>query len=377
MWVAISRISAFVLFFFFSQPPPSHGIIHGLFFTTSYTNYYLHPIRSARITRTRLYSDSSQGNLLIFGSGNVANQVLNSLTFNATGSFPNRRRKLFCTYRNELPCHTLSGVQYVPFNDASNVVSSCSHVLITIPPVLLDSDKSSYLDPILDNPSIMCQLPEDAWIGYVSTTGVYGNHDGAWVNESSETLCKPGTKAFAYLDIEQRWQRLHRLFPRRKLFIFRCAGLYGNNMSAMHTILRQGMIESSRNNDNQMPPIESITSRVHLMDVGRAILATIEKTELEGGIYNLADSYPASRTEVMQYAKELLLRSNITVPVAQNNETHSKTERYRRRSSEKKIVANQKMLALLNDYGGLEFPSYREGFRQILQNNLATWGTRI
>mmetsp|Transcript_15399 Transcript_15399/g.29010 ORF Transcript_15399/g.29010 Transcript_15399/m.29010 type:complete len:369 (+) Transcript_15399:335-1441(+) len=340
--------------------------VHGLLFPKKLTSLTIDT--TTRISATRLHSLSKDGCLLVFGNGNVGKEVLGGL---ATDVIPGTCiKKCYCTFRNERPLDKITGVQYIEFNEAWKYLSDCTHLLITIPPVMSE-DSSSYSDPILDNESIMSHLPPHAWIGYISTTGVYGNHDGALVDESSLTLCKPMTKAFAYLDIEKRWQKLQQDDPSRRVFIFRSAGLYGNTMSALHTVLHNGMEDEGVNNIKSQEV--SKTSRVHFEDVSRIIIASMKMTKsLEGGIYNLADSYPAARNEVMQYAKYLLSESNLTIPETLKT-SNPISERKKRRNSDRKIVSNKKMLAVLSDYGGLLFPSYREGLWQILQNNLEHW----
>jgi nucleoside-diphosphate-sugar epimerase len=319
---------------------------------------------------TRLYSKSDSC-LLVFGNGNVANAVLSGFASNIiTGT---TIKKYLCTFRNERPRGgQTSGVQYIEFSRAWEYLDDCTHILITIPPSMSE-DLSTYSDPVLDNASVISNLPQNVWIGYVSTTGVYGNHNGAVVNESSLTLCKPMTKAFAYLDIEKRWQNLQKNVPSRRLFIFRCSGLYGNSLSALHTVLRNGIEGGDESINKILPSQEVLTSRVHLEDVSRTIIALMEQTSSKGGIYNLADSFPATRREVMQYAKGLLLESNVTIPEREKKSSCNASERKKRRTSDRKIVSNDKMKGVLNTYGGLLFPSYREGLRQILQKNLAHW----
>lgn len=315
-------------------------------------------------------SDSS---LLVFGNGNVANEVLSGLASNICAVRETSIKKFFCTFRNERPLgEEITSVEYIPFSEAWRCVSNVTHILITIPPAMSE-DMSTYSDPVLDNASIICHLPQNVWIGYISTTGVYGNHDGALVDESSLTLCKPMTKAYAYLDVEKRWQSLQNDSPSRRVFIFRCAGLYGNKMSALHTVLRNGIEDELVN--NIVNSQEVITSRVHLEDVSRAIIALMENNSLQGGIYNLADSFPAARNEVMQYAKYLLSESSVIVPGRRQITSTSvnTSERKKRRTSDRKIVSNEKMQVVLSDYGGLLYPSYREGLRQILENNLGNW----
>ena len=288
-----------------------------------------------------------------------------------------------------------------------------------------------YMDPILDHPNpkfISSIRSSRAWIGYVSTTGVYGNHNGEWVEEdesSSPLLCCENSKAFAYLDIERRWQHLDGGMGEgvgtgvdvhvdveqhgegtdwRNVCIFRCAGLYGDDFSALHTVRKKGFQESSSSSNSnpdsnsKQKSILAYTSRVHLVDVSRAIVACMgigmgigngveSDPQPSSGVFNLADSMPAPRQEVMQYAYQLLQQSNVDVGVgvdvgvdsgacagagagAGARTSPNTSERRRRRKKDRKRVRNTKMMNLL---GNLSFPTYREGLEDVLANNLNEW----
>jgi len=354
----------------------------------------------------RLSSQKAKKRLLIFGSGNVANEIGDYVSEENDGTFDT----IFSTYRinndndddnnnnngnnNDAPPSSKNGVQFINFDHASNLVSDCTHILITIPPSIKESSATpssspswglcKFHDPVSDNLEIMRSIPKDVTIGYVSTTGVYGNHNNSFVDESSSILCKLGTKALAYHEIEQRWQQLqtndHDHDTNRNVFIFRCAGLYGNNFSALHTVRNRGIptpTSSTTSIPMKINEDEGYTSRVHLKDVARAIVATMKRTDLKGGICNLSDSSPAPRSEVMNYASELLSNSNISMNVVGREEDDltiaGSSERRKRRNKDRKRVSNDAMKNVLKDKGGLLFPTYREGLQEILANNIDQW----
>lgn len=232
-----------------------------------------------------------------------------------------------------------------------------------------DLTGENYLDPVTDNLDIMHSIPKKMTIGYVSTTGVYGNHNNSWVDETSPILCKMGTTAFAYCEIEKRWQRINS-DTNRKVFIFRSDCLYGDKFSALHSVLNSGIPKPSA-----VHPIgEGYTSRVHLKDVARAIIAAMKDTGLNGGICNLSDSLPAPRSLVMKHAGELMLSHNITV-TERKGEDSGMSERKSRRKKDRKRVSNDEMKAILKDEGGLLFPSYFEGLPGVISNNIDQWKT--
>ena len=381
---------------------------------------------------------------------------------------------IYCTYYNDsndnnnhpITQTTTIPVSYIPFEETSilNILPIVTHVLITIPPqrIMNSNDEESkveeeeedsqqpkpsqqhyyYQDIILNSNNKLKQNlfqkiqkctnnnnnnnnnNDDTTtnsiniqkIAYISTTGVYGNHNGEWVNELSNIYCKNHTKAHGYFMIEQQW--IHNFIHALKddvdnfdeeeslkldchLCIFRCAGLYGNEFSALHTIRKNGWNDidgssSSSSSSTQIP----ITSRVHLDDVGRAIVAYFIQDiydkenlgESDNGIMiiNLADNTPTSREEVMKYAYTLLQNENIHVmssTFASNNlendtpltssSINIESERATRRGIERKRVSNDKMTLLLKPYGGLKYPSFREGLMDILTANVEEWRSDI
>ncbi|GFH54627.1 hypothetical protein CTEN210_11103 [Chaetoceros tenuissimus] len=292
---------------------------------------------------------SSKNDLLVIGNGNVGKEVIGYLLDDECpiDSF----QKLYCTYRNHPPsgadCH--EGVDYIDFQSIPDMITGCSHMVITVPPQILS--ESSYTDVILDNIEIMNRLPKNITIGYVSTTGVYGDHNNAWVDETSETLCDEKSKAYCYLDIENRWK----MHSEKKIFIFRCAGLYGNEFSALHTVWKQGGYPKRKDDSNITPAKkedsvkENFTSRIHLRDVARSICTSITNPCLRGGIYNLADSMPAQRGEVMEFAANLFEKMKIEIPSKSNVNEKKTSERRSRRQKDRKRVSNKKLLSLLEN----------------------------
>jgi hypothetical protein len=499
-------------------------------------------------------------------------------------------------------------VQLIPFSNATAVemhLKRATHVLITIPPVPQDqhhdatgvtaistaaTSTSTFINPVFqaNYHTILSQSQCCQWIGLVSTTGVYGDHDGKWVNEQAALYCcmPPPTvqqtrvtalgtaskvryvaasdnamrtatdtsnndksnnnnnnKASAFRQMEIQCCNLFG-YPskettnsvdadtntdtnmmesppsssvasntrrrQRQVCIFRCAGLYGSNASACHTVLKRALkltneqqqqqetdtdtpsltlqtalqhliIEQNNNvpsnsttNNNNKKAInkeESFTSRIHLTDVSRALIAsmildgggvgvevgvTLEKennkekrnkttrkadTWHQPQIYNLADDEPEKRSIVMSAAAELLLAESrkfpkndlftvildssivgtkeddevnknstnnklsqqeksdntirtvpVTVTVPSVTTVVQQSQRARRRATDNKRVDNTKMkqrLLLLHkhnndndnnndsdnddyfdfDFGGLTFPTYREGLQSIIEEH--------
>lgn len=387
---------------------------------------FLHTYNTKRTEKqysSQKLSSSSQvnnKNLIVFGNGNVGKEVIKHLksNYNEDLNHPSSFfHNIYCTCRKTKSNTSkyndfIDGIHYIDIKDTPNYISNCTHMLITIPPQQQqidkygensssNNDKKNYIDVVLDNPKIMNKLPNKMIIGYVSTTGVYGDHNNAWVDETSDTLCNKSTKAYSYLEIENRWLQTSTVAINdynRKVFIYRCSGLYGENMSALHTILKNGLkpqtiMKTSSNNNNKEEQQESFTSRIHLKDVANFITITFTKNDdaLESGIYNLADCMPASRSVVMEYAYKLLCDANVSfkIPSLQDkniieneNLSASSSERRSRRKLDRKRVSNKKIQSVLamncnngdGDNGnGLLFPTFREGLPNVLDTNIEKW----
>ena len=251
-----------------------------------------------------------------------------------------------------------------------NILPRCSHVLITIPPIY-DYNKNKYVDVVLEEMYEKCFSEiSKVWVGYVSTTGVYGDHHGEWVTELSETkISDSSNKAYGYLQIEKRWTDLSNSNKNKfSLNIFRSAGIYSNEASALHTICRRGKPEPRNVAQNEV-----FTSRIHLSDASRAIISSMQRwnkcdeniNNLD--IYNLADNLPTPRSVVMEYALQLLENNFPHIVIKEDDRSNSnKSHRAKRRQTENKKVSGQKMLTeLLGCY--LLYPTYKEGLTSILE----------
>lgn len=282
----------------------------------------------------RSVSSLQQQQLVIYGLGNVGRAVAEEA--------PNDWIVKGTT--REEPVDKIS----IPFDEASGYLADATHVLITIPPTTTPDVSASILSDL--------KSASSAWIGFVSTSGVYGNHDGAWVQEDSELLSS--SSALKYVDFEQEV-----LDFESSACIFRCAGLYGPTRSALHTLWKRGGKPSSTSTTTAF-----ITNRIHERDVARAIVSAMRQDC--SGIYNLSDDKPETREVVMEYAARLL-DTMMTVPEGNQILPGKKTKRGERRKKERKLVDNSKMKADLVDQ--LLYPTYREGLDFIVADKSNAW----
>lgn len=156
-----------------------------------------------------------------------------------------------------------------------------THVLSSVPP-------AEGSDPVLDRYG---DALAGCWLGYLSSTGVYGDAGGAWVDEGTPTVAQTGAgRRNARAEADARWLDLGAL-------VFRLPGIYGAGRSALDRV-RDG-----RANRIVLPG--QVFSRVHVDDIVSGVLAALD-TGAPAGAYNLADDLPTSQNLVIEHACRLL-----------------------------------------------------------------------
>jgi len=182
-------------------------------------------------------------------------------------------------------------------DEEKEALVQATHILTSVPPA-----SSTGKDPVLlahaKALELACTEGNCRWIGYLSSTGVYGDAAGAWVTEDSPA--RPTTpKTAARRDAERAWQYLH---ERRALpvHVFRLAGIYGPTRSALDT-LRKADGDMARCS----PDDTTFISRVHVADILQALCASMGAPS-PGRCLNVADDQPATRYEVLSFAARLL-----------------------------------------------------------------------
>ncbi|WP_298294948.1 SDR family oxidoreductase [uncultured Litoreibacter sp.] len=241
----------------------------------------------------------------------------------------------------------LSGVSPViwPGGEVDVQLDGVTHLLISAGP---NEDG----DPVLAKMAgaIARQAPRLKWVGYLSTTGVYGDHQGGWVDES--TPLSPSTeRGQLRVQAEAAWQLLasEAGFP---LHIFRLAGIYGPG---------RGPFSKVRNGTARRIIKEGqVFSRIHVEDIAQVLAASITSPRA-GAIYNLCDDDPAPPEDVIQYAAELL---DLPVPPAVDFETADMTPMARSFYAESKKVRNDLIKSELGIR--LIYPDYRAGLQALL-----------
>ena len=178
----------------------------------------------------------------------------------------------------------MSGGDAVAFDDEATVLTAldnATHILSSVPPM------GEGGDPVLQKYGAAIAASAVSWTGYLSSTGVYGDTGGAWVDESAP-VGEGRRTARAQADLA--WQAL-----RNDVRVFRLPGIYGPGRSALERVT------NGKAHRIDMPG--QIFSRVHVDDIVEAVRASFDGP---AGVYNIADDAPASQNAVIEYACDLL-----------------------------------------------------------------------
>lgn len=223
-----------------------------------------------------------------------------------------------------------------------------SHLLHSIPPGPEgDSVLAHYRDEI-------AALPKLAWIGYLSTVGVYGDQEGRWVDEA--TPPKPNSaRTEARVEAETAWLRFGEETG-VKVQIFRLAGIYGPGRSVFDK-LKAGTARRI-NKDGQ------VFSRIHVADIASVLEASIARPQA-GAIYNVADDEPAAPGDVVAYAAELL---GVPPPPEVSFAEADLTPMARSFYEGSRRIGNDRIKSELGVR--LRYPTYREGLAALLPESL-------
>ncbi|MCF6316233.1 MAG: SDR family oxidoreductase [Marinosulfonomonas sp.] len=248
-----------------------------------------------------------------------------------------------------LPAISAQGAAAIhwPGNDISGALAGATHLLISVAP---NADG----DPVLNalRGQITAIAPQLKWVGYLSTIGVYGNHDGAWVNE--DTPLTPATKRGKLrASAEAEWQALA-AETGLPLHIFRLAGIYGPNRGPFAKV-RKGTAR-------RIVKPNQLFSRIHVEDIATVLAASIARPN-PGRIYNVCDDNPAPPQDVIAYAAELL---GLPIPPTEDITTAEMTDMARSFYAESKSVSNARIKSELGV--ALKYPTYQVGLQALLKS---------
>jgi nucleoside-diphosphate-sugar epimerase len=225
----------------------------------------------------------------------------------------------------------------------ADALGEATHLLHSAPP-----DERG--DPLLIHHESELNDGALRWAGYLSTIGVYGDRQGAWVDETDEAApTSPRSKERA--DAERAWQAAaerHGLV----LGIFRLAGIYGPGRNTLERLIA--------GTEKRIDKPEQVFNRIHRDDIAATVLASIELGEDGGGIFNVTDDEPAPPQDIVAYGASLL---GIEPPPLIPWEKADLTPMGRSFYLETKRVRNAKIKDVLGVT--LTYPTYREGLQAL------------
>ncbi len=230
--------------------------------------------------------------------------------------------------------------------DPAEALAGTTHVLSSVPP----DDEG---DPVVRrHGAALAAMPGLAWIGYLSTTGVYGDRDGGWVDEES-ALRPTGKRGRLRVAAEQAWLELGRR-EGLPVHIFRLAGIYGAGRNALESV------KAGRAKRIDKPG--QVFSRIHVEDIAAVLEASIARPN-PGRIYNVCDDDPCPPAEVIAHACALLeVTPPPLVPFAEAELSPMGRSFYQ----DSKRVSNRRIKEELGV--NLRFPDYRAGLESLLRS---------
>lgn len=281
--------------------------------------------------------------LFCFGLGYSAHHLIGHLKHrNSDGQFSGTRRTA-----SDDNTPVFDGTK--PMMQCEERLSGVTHMLISTPP------QGDVGDPVLyHHGADITQLKNLEWLGYLSTTGIYGDRGGDWVND--ETVPAPtSTRGQQRLDAEQGWLKLwqsHNL----PVHIFRLGSIYGPGRGQLASLLA-GKVK-------KIIKQRQYFSRIHVDDIARVLMASM-KAPNPGKSYNVVDDMPASTVDVIDYICDLLNRPHL--PSVDYNDAEM-SPMLKMFYSENKRVRNGRIKQELDVT--LKYPTYKEGFSSLVRSLL-------
>lgn len=242
-----------------------------------------------------------------------------------------------------------------PSTDMTPHLAEATHLLLSAAP---DDEGDPVLASLRDE--IAAKADHLEWVGYLSTTGVYGDHAGGWVDE--RTPLTPSTRrGHQRVKAEAQWRALAKEAG-LPLHIFRLAGIYGPG--------RGPFAKVRRGTARQIIKPDQVFSRIHVDDIAQVLAASIARPE-PGAVYNVCDNEAAPPQDVLAHAARLL---GVDLPPPEDYATAEMTPMARSFYAESKRVRNER----IRDHLGVEliYPTYREGLAALLALEERERGTR-
>ena len=285
-------------------------------------------------------------NIFCFGFGQVAKNFINKI------KSENIKINLNVTSRNDSEKKIFNEINYNSYQFSEKnfdhllieKLKISEHILVSISPI-------NGNDIVVKNFQKILLEIKPKWITYLSATSVYGDHNGAWVNEESKTNPTSST-GIDRLKAENAWINLSNK-KNLPLQIFRLSGIYSNEKNILtRLMIGKEKIIIKKNH---------FFSRIHVEDIANVLFKSLSNFK-SGEIYNISDDKPASSAEVTSFGAKLLNLDNLKMIEVENIENEILKDFYK----DSKKVSNNKMKNFFNY--NLKFPTYVEGLKYIRDN---------
>lgn len=284
---------------------------------------------------------TSTRRLLCVGTGYSAKVIARTLL---AYDKPNRW-EVYGSYRKQEQAKALSDIGIIPieFNNLTNTLLSVDTILSSIPP-------GREGDPALKLYSdLLPRVIKDSWIGYFSTTGVYGDTKGLLVDETAP-LNPTSDRSRRRVAVESDWLQYD-------AHIFRLPGIYGQGRSSLDR-LKNGLTRRVHRPNH-------LFSRIHVDDIAQSVIASINQPN-PGSVYNICDDEAAEQQLVEAYASELLgIKPPQLIPF--KDAMKEMTPMALTFWQDNRRVSNARMKSELGVK--LLFPTFREGLKSLNQGS--------
>ena len=287
-------------------------------------------------------------NIICFGFGQVAKNFIKKLKDQGI-TF-----KLTTTSREKSNTKEFENINYESFQFTKEGFDKnflkrfeeADHILLSIAPI-------HGVDIVIKNFKDNFKSNKLKWITYLSATSVYGNHNGEWVDENSET--KPTSpNGVERLKVEKEWMQLASKFD-LPFQIFRLSGIYSNQFNILKRLKSgEAKIINKKNH---------FFSRIHVEDIADILLSSLNNLKKKE-IYNISDNLPASAEEVAMYGVKLLGIDRPKTIEIEEIESEILKNFYK----DSKKVDNKKMKEFFNHK--LKYPTYVEGLNYIFNKTI-------
>tara|TARA_B100001939_G_scaffold347928_1_gene371382 strand:+ start:1266 stop:2144 length:879 start_codon:yes stop_codon:yes gene_type:complete len=242
-----------------------------------------------------------------------------------------------------IEAHVFDG--QTPLEPLWDRLAECTHLLVSIPPA------PERGDPVLAcHEQDLARLNHLHWVGYLSTTAVYGDRQGEWVYDDTPEAPTSARGRLRYA-AEQSWRRLYQDHG-LPLHIFRLGSIYGPGRGQLHSLLTgrlQKIIKPGQ-----------VFSRIHVDDIVQTLQASFARPH-PGRSYNVVDDVPSSSPEVIDYICDLMDRPRLE---GVDFDSAPLSPLMKSFYGENKKVDNTRLHKELGVT--LKYPSYREGYKALV-----------